>query len=327
MTERKLRDLLLGFDPYPFRDFRDERDTSQPKKVRKGHTFTGSDGRSYDIRNNLNNLSSREWTFFLNTLETTNYPTLGEQSLGHSLRRLCPSPKPPQLMAKIIKFFTKEGGWVFDPFMGVGGTLLGASMCRRNAVGTDISHEYVERYYKVSETLGLKRQIAEPCDARGIPEFCEGIGEFFDLILTDPPYCNIQSRQKTGELGRRRGREPTPFTADPRDIGNLDYEHFLEELTTITEKALVYLKPGKYLVMFTKDIQPTEKHHNLLHADIVSAMLRIGRLRFRGYKIWFDKAQNLYPYGYPFQYVGNQFHQFIMIFSKSKGESPNHGSG
>jgi hypothetical protein len=318
MIQKRLQDLLRSFDPYPFRDFRDGKETNGLKGVEKGHTFTGSDGRSYDIRNSLNNLSSKEWTFFLNTLETTNYPTLGNQSYGHSLRRLCPSPKPPQLMEKIVRFFTKEGGWVLDPFMGVGGILLGASMCKRNAVGIDISQEYIERYYKVSKTLGLKKQIAEVCDARNILEFCEDTGEFFDLILTDPPYCNIQARKKTGELARRRGEEPTPFTKDPRDIGNLDYEPFIEELTTIVEKTLACLKPGKYLVMFTKDIQPTEKHHNMLHADIVSAMLRIDRLRFRGYKIWFDKAQNLYPYGYPFQYVGNQFHQFIMIFSKSK---------
>jgi len=317
MEKRKLRELLNDFKPFPFRDFRNEIKSGKFKKKSK-YNYIGPDGEIYDVRNDLNNLSGKKWTFFLNTIEITNFPTSGPLSYAHSLRRICPSPKPPQLMKKLIEFFTKEGGWVFDPFVGVGGTLLGASLCRRNAVGIDISEEYIERYYKVTEELGLKKQIAEVWDARKIPEFCEGIGEFFDLILTDPPYCNMQARPKTGERGKKGKKSPTPFTSKLEDIGNLDYENYLRELKNIIESALPYLKPNKYLLIFIKDIQPTQEHHNMLHSDVVSTLLTIKGLRFRGYKIWFDKAQNLYPFGYPFHYVSNQFHQFILIFNKAK---------
>ena len=44
----------------------------------------------------------------------------------HHIRKIHPTPKPPQLMRDLIQFFTKEGELVFDTFMGVGGTLLGA---------------------------------------------------------------------------------------------------------------------------------------------------------------------------------------------------------
>ena len=37
----------------------------------------------------------------------------------------------------IINFFTKENEYVLDYFMGVGGTLLGASLSNRNALGID----------------------------------------------------------------------------------------------------------------------------------------------------------------------------------------------
>lgn len=314
---KKLNELLKEFKPFPFKDFRSEIKTGKFKKISK-YCYKGPDGDVYDIRNNLNNLSGKKWAFFLNTIELTNYPTSGPESYAHNLRRICPSPKPPQLMQKFIEFFTKEGEWVLDPFMGVGGTLLGASLCRRNAVGIDICKEYIETYKKVTKILKLKEQIAEVLDARKISEFCEGIGEFFDLIITDPPYCNIQAKPKTGEKGKKGKGKPTPFTPLPEDIGNLDYEHFLTELKNIIEKALTYLKPGKYLLIFIKDIQPTKEHHNLLHSDIVSTLLETKKLQFRGYKIWFDIAQNLYPFGYPFQYVSNQFHQFILIFNKLK---------
>ncbi len=310
----KFKELLNRFEPFPFKDFRDEIKSYQKKDK---YSYIGPDGEIYDIRNELNNLSGKRWLFFLNSVEITNYPTTGEESYGHELRKIHPSPKPPQLMKKIIEFFTKEGGWVLDPFMGVGGTLLGASLCRRNAVGIDISSKYVDVYKEVSKKLGLKEQIAIVEDGRNIPLIFEDIGEFFDLILTDPPYCNMQARPKTGDKAKKLGKSfSTPFTDDPRDIGNVDHRTFLQSLKEIIEKAIPYLKKGKYLVVFTKDLQPNKENINLLHADIVLTLSEIKGLTFKGYKIWFDQSQNLYPFGYPFSYVSNQFHQFILIFRK-----------
>ena len=312
----KFKELLNRFEPFPFRDFRDEIKKGIYKKKSR-YSYIGPDGEVYDIRNELNNLSGRKWLFFLNSIEITNYPTSGRESYGHELRKIHPSPKPPQLMRNIIEFFTKEGGWVLDPFMGVGGTLLGASLCRRNAVGIDISKKYIDIYKEVSKKLGLKEQITIIEDARNIPLIFEDLGEFFDLILTDPPYCDMQARPKTGDKAKKIGKKfSTPFTTDSRDIGNIEYNAYLQALKEIIENAIHYLKKGKYVVIFTKDLQPNKGHHNLLHADIVSTLSKIRNLRFKGYKIWFDKAQNLYPFGYPFSYVSNQFHQFILIFRK-----------
>ncbi|MBI3969488.1 MAG: DNA methylase, partial [Chloroflexi bacterium] len=79
-------------------------------------------------RNRLNELTGREWLYFLNSVDVTAYPVSGEAACGHNLRRQHPSPKPPQLMRKIVEFFTKSGEWVLDPFVGVGGTLLACSL-------------------------------------------------------------------------------------------------------------------------------------------------------------------------------------------------------
>jgi len=312
---KKFKELSKGFKLFPFKDFREEIKTGKLKKKSK-YSYIGTKGETFDIRNDLNNLSGSQWVFFLNTIEITNYPTSGPDSYAHKLRRIHPSPKPPQLMKKIIEFFTKEGMWVLDPFMGVGGTLLGGSLCKRNVVGIDISKEYVNTYKRVAKSLKLKEQIAICEDARNISEIFENEGEIFDLILTDPPYCNMQARPKTGEMAKKGKRIATPFTEDKRDIGNIDYSSYLCELKNIIEKSLQHLKKGKYVVIFTKDLQPKKDNHNLLHSDIVSTLSTIEGLKFRGYKIWFDKAQNLYPFGYPYGYVGNQFHQFILIFRK-----------
>ena len=73
----------------------------------------------------LNDLSEEQWTADQSPVIDTYYPTSGEHSHAHHIRKLHPSPKPPELMKRLIEFFTKKNGWVLDPFVGVGGTLLG----------------------------------------------------------------------------------------------------------------------------------------------------------------------------------------------------------
>ena len=104
------------------------------------------DGRKYHMDNNLNDLSGGEWTFFLNSVVNTRYTTNGEDGYAHDIRKIHPSPKPPQLMKQIIEFFTKENDLILDYFMGVGGTLLGASLSNRKAIGIDLSNKYIEAY-------------------------------------------------------------------------------------------------------------------------------------------------------------------------------------
>ncbi len=97
--------------------------------------------------NTLNELSGEEWLYFTKSLWTTAYPS----ELGHAARKAHGANKPPRLMAKLIEFFTKPGELVLDPFAGVGGTLLGASICRspRRALGFEIEPRWETVYESV----------------------------------------------------------------------------------------------------------------------------------------------------------------------------------
>lgn len=265
-------------------------------------------------RNRLNDLDAREWTYALRSVISTAYPTRGPESFAHHLRRQHPSPKPPQLMAELIRFFTRQHGHVLDPFAGVGGTLIASSLEGRTAVGIDLSAEYATIYQAVCAELQIAPQIYVVADARNLLELPEVRERPFDLILTDPPYAAMMARPKTGER-RKRGRpDPTPFTTSAADLGNLPYHEFIGELCSILIAALQVLRPGGYLVIFAKDLQPTPEHHNMLHADLVIALRQIPGLEYRGYRIWHDQSQRLYPFGYPYAFVANQMHQFILIF-------------
>ena len=302
-----------------------------------------------DPRNTLNDFTGAQWLYFLNSIELiegepelmtgeqlndlsesqwvgqqepiidTLFPTSGENSDAHHLRKKHPSPKPPQLMKRFIEFFTKKNDWVLDPFVGAGSTLLACSMASRCGVGVDLSEEYLNLYREACQYLDLERQIVYKGDALQLDNIFKDKDYLFDLILTDPPYGNMLSKKRTGELKKKTGDDsPTPFTNEPNDLGNMSPGQFYDALKSVITQSMKYLKVKGYVVVFCKDLQPTAERPNLIHADVVNTLIQIPNLRFRGYKIWYDKSQKLYPFGYPYAYVSNQLHQFILIFRKEK---------
>ena len=280
-----------------------------------------SDGRRFCLTNKLNDLPGSEWTKQICSVINTRYSTRGEDSYAHHIRKVHPTPKPPQLMRDLIEFFTKENEIVFDYFMGVGGSLLGASLCGRRGLGIDLNESYIDAYKSAAKELGLPIQ---PCICGNSDEILSNAdlmhkmlgSEQVGMILIDPPYANMMSKEKTGADIDVYGKSATPFTNYDVDLGNIDSKEFIPTLKRIIEKSLPYLKTKGYLVVFCKDMQPKKKETNLLHAQIVDALNEIPKLYYRGMKIWADQTVKLFPYGYPFDFVANQIHQYILIFRK-----------
>lgn len=281
------------------------------------------DGRKFHLNNTLNDLTGKEWTYFINSVFSTHYPTRGIESHAHEIRKIHPTPKPPQLMKDIISFFTKENEMVLDTFMGVGGTLLGAALCNRRAVGIDLNQSYIDVYNQAADSLSLPQFPTLCGDSLQILADEEKVklllnNEKADLLLIDPPYANMMSRVKTGGDISVYGNKATPFTNSHKDLGNMTYDKFLLTLKSHIEMALSYLKVKGHVVILVKDLQPKKKELYMLHADITFALNEIDNLHYRGMKIWADTSTKLYPYGYPFSFVANQIHQYILIFRKEK---------
>jgi len=68
----------------------------------------------------------------------TEFPNLSSNSMIH------PTQKPVELCEYLIKRSTEEGEVVFDPFAGVGTTLIAAMQTERRSIG----FELVEEFYK-----------------------------------------------------------------------------------------------------------------------------------------------------------------------------------
>ena len=87
--------------------------------------------------------------------------------------------KPPDLCADLIEVFTKRDGRVLDPFAGVGGTLLGAGLRGRSAVGIEINPRWIEIYRQVCSLEKIPEQRMICGDSRAeLPVLAKNEEEF-----------------------------------------------------------------------------------------------------------------------------------------------------
>lgn len=89
----------------------------------------------------------------------------------------------------------------------------------------------------------------------------------------------------------------------------------------LLESARV-LKVKKYMAIIVSDFRDGSDFISF-HSDLIYRLNRTaipdgGTLKLQGTKILIQNHKSLLPYGYPFAYVENIHHQYILIFRKEK---------
>jgi len=275
-----------------------------------------------DPRNTLNELSGPAWLYFTKSLLVTSYP----KEYAHELRRAHGANKPPQLMRQLIEFFTTRSGRVLDPFAGVGGTLLGASLCEppREAVGVEIDPRWTEIYRQVLERsseegrpLLPQEMVAGDC-RQVLGGFPDG---HFQFIATDPPYnVHLERTMCDGRYDSEHANRRTDYnmeSADPADLANLEtYHDYLEAMGEVFAQCLRVLEPGRYMAVIVRNAYQSGRYL-FTHADLARRASEAGFIP-KGEIVWYQTGSRLRPYGYPYAYVPNIAHQYIVIFRKPR---------
>lgn len=259
----------------------------------------------YNEKNKLNDLTGSEWKFNTKSVINKAYPI----NMQHKLRSQHGGQKPPQLCEDIIKMFTKKGMTVLDPFMGVGGTLLGASLCGRKAIGIDITERWIDIYKEVAKLENLEVQETYCGDSFRVLNRIEN--DSVDFILTDVPYWNMDTLKQTRNEKRVAKSKLNSFENETWQ----SKKEWLNTMKKIIAKASLKLKHGKYIAVFIGDMYRDSQYY-CLSGELALKLSEIKGLTMKANLIWEDNSKSLHIFGYPAAFVPSMIHQNILIFRR-----------
>ncbi len=267
----------------------------------------------YSENNVVNDLTGREWVFWSRSVITKPYPP----DMQHRLRNSHGGQKPPGLCADLIKTFTKAGQSVLDPFMGVGGVLLGASLCGRKALGIEINGKWIDVYRKVCVLEKLAEQETLQADSR---DALAGMTDReFHFVLTDVPYWKMdkapRSKGSFKRVGEKARAAPKSGLSPFDHVEYSSKEEWLSRMGEIFRLSAALLAPKGYLATFIGDMYRDSSYH-CLSAELARVISGIPGLTWKANIVWYDVSKKLHLYGYQYSYIPSLIHQNILVFRK-----------
>jgi len=277
----------------------------------------GSRGR-LNKQNKLNDLTGKEWLKFTKSWFILRPPRRKDDELLH------PAKFPEALVEDFILFFTKMNGWVLDPFMGTGSTLIAAAGLGRKSVGVELN----KNYFKSSSNRIAKRGLAKSAfplngDSLHLKKLLleNNLGKIkIDYTITSPPYWNQLERNSIRQKERKQKGFDTKYSDRKDDLGNvLSYEEFIERQAQIFDEVFDVTKPNGYLTIITNNVYFEGRLYPLAFDTAVS-LTRRGEKNWvlKDEKIWLQDDKKLIALGVNSAWVGNRHHQYCLIFRKEK---------
>lgn len=220
-----------------------------------------------------------------------------------------PATYPIALPRRLIEQFTHQGELVLDPFVGSGTTLVAAQDTNRNAVGFDLSANYVElSSQRLDDNRGLlseATQVAVHADAHSIPQYIRP--ESVSLVVTSPPYANLLNRKRKNKSRRDRKNDQLgkveQYSQDVRDLGTMTMERYTTAMGDIFEALLPFLRPKAHCVVNVPDMW-WENERITIHVSLIEELRRRG-YELRNIIIW-DRTNivnRIGIFGWPSNYI------------------------
>jgi DNA modification methylase len=204
--------------------------------------------------------------------------------------------------------------------VGVGSTLKAAAIEGRRGIGIELNEKYAEL-----ARIRLDTELTEEFPFRHEQRVIQGdarsvipnlSANSIKLVVTSPPYWNILHKEdhKARQERLAHGLD-AHYSEDAADLGNIpSYEDFLRTLAetlALTRRCLV---DGGHLCLVVGDFRQ-KSQYVMFHADIAREMQARG-FTLKGLSILYQRHKRIFPYGFPYSYVPNLHHQYIVILAK-----------
>ncbi len=202
-----------------------------------------------------------------------------------------------------------------DCFAGSGTTLIAGLKKEKDVIGFDLSSEYKKQFINRATNsynipiYGLENKYLVS-DSTKLSEKVEA--NSIELCITSPPYWDILNRQRTADM-----KENKNYSDSKEDLGNIeDYNEFVSSLKSVCNEVYKVMKPKGYFIVNVMDLRKKDKFFPL-HIDTARIAQEVG-FSFEDILIWDRQPEynNMRPLGYPFKFIVNKVHEYLLIFRK-----------
>lgn len=261
----------------------------------------------------FNELSGTEWIRFTRSWFVCNPPRRSADEIEH------PAKFPERMVDEFIRFFTRSGERVLDPFSGVGSTVAAACAASRRGIGVEINPQFLELARGRPDIPDDATLLLG--DAREVPSI---LGDHdldpVQMILTSPPYWDMLGKSRGGVQSVHKQRKSrglrVVYSDDPCDLGNIaDYQDFIAALRDIFVGLRDVLERDRYLVIVCQNVRTAEGIVRPLAWDLTAALS--DAYHFKGERIWVQDNKKLGIWGYPTEFVTNVHHHYCLVFKNS----------
>ena len=268
----------------------------------------------YSDRNTLNDLTGKEWLRHTKSwLVVDGKPS----DIVHDIKNH-PASFPPALANHFIEYYTKQGDWIFDPFMGIGSVLKSAQDLQRNCWGIELNEEYQK--FALNRVKGTGSQILDLTkgDARHTTSLWEKQKiPKINFVITSPPYWDMLGKSRGGVKSALKQRVENgldeKYSEDPNDLGNIsELNQYLDELYTIFADMKGILSPGAYIVVVLQNIRKKDGEMEPIAWKFAERMKKSYSLKQEF--IWCQDQKFMGIWGYPKTYVSNVHHHYCLVF-------------
>jgi DNA modification methylase len=270
-------------------------------------------------RPRLNNLDGREWVKSTKSWFVVNPPSRTRDQTKH------PAKFPEGLVARFVRYFTRQGGWVIDPFVGVGSTLVACKTLDRNSVGIELNPRYAfTTQSEVEKATGSGEHHIINGDSNRIASLLQqtfgGKAPQFDYLITSPPYWDMLHKSRGGNdsVHKERARKGLDqfYSTSTSDIGNIaSYEDYIEAVGQVLDSVKPFLKEHAYITVVAQNMLDTDGNMRPIAWDLARRLSKTYRLRQE--QIWCQDNKRLGCWGYPTTYVSNVHHHYCLILQNT----------
>lgn len=202
-------------------------------------------------------------------------------------------------VAPFIEEFSEEGQLVFDPFAGLGTTLLAAGMMGRESVGLELDKS---RFDLLNRRIERHKE-----DLRCIPQTVHGDAllanypDNVDLLVTNFPYYHASEKGSDGNL-----------------YNISDYKDYLATIENVVRKCEKSLAEGGYMIAFCENIRMANGNMLPQAYDICKILQQYFHL----------KEERIVLYNKPYNSADditwtNRAHEYVYIMKK-KTDAPDY---